>query len=225
MVDAVVATMIQRGVNSLDFDRAFRSWETQKGLPVVNINYDESSRSFNVTQQRFYANLLQRVNDGSSWYIPINYATAENPNFDDTTITDFFIDGENSLQISAPQHNATNWFVFNKKQLSYYRVNYDMSNWRALSYALSSQSYIQIDVMNRAQLIDDSFALTSAGYLEDYETAYDILKYLVNEDDYFPFYSANRYLSTLYSVFGNKNHDLNVSFTFLRTAQIKFEIL
>ena len=210
-MDAFTETLARVGSNKLDFDRAFRSWERTKGYPVINVTYISDTESFRITQERFFGNKEQRVNDGSSWYIPINYATARNPNFDDTSVTDYFVDREEMWNILVPQHDAESWYVFNKQQRGYYRVNYDANNWKLLSNVLSSSDYNKIHVMNRAQLIDDSFNLVSAGYLNDYETAYDILKYLVNEDDFFPWYSANRFISPLYNVFGSKNAILNVS--------------
>lgn len=209
-MDAFVETLAKTGTNRLDFDRAFRSWENTKGYPVIHVTY--TTDSFRITQERFFGNKEQRINDGSSWFIPINYATAQNPNFEDTTITDWFVNGEEMWNILAPQHNPNSWYVFNKQQLGYYRVNYDANNWKLLSEVLSSSDYNKIHVMNRAQLIDDSFALANAGYLDDYQVPYDILKYMVNEDDFFPWYSANRYISTLYNVFGYNNAVLNVRF-------------
>lgn len=207
--------MQRHNFSDFDFERAFRSWELQKGFPVIHVEYQSSSPAFHITQQRFFGDKTLNDGDESSWYIPMNFATSDNPNFDDTKITDYFVNGEAFKHITLPRSLNDGWFVFNKQQLSYYRVNYDKSNWDALSDVLSSENYDQIHVMNRAQLIDDSFALVNAGYLEDYQTAYDILKYLVNENDYFPWYVANRYLSPLYTVFGAKNEILNVSLIYL----------
>ncbi|KAL7036535.1 hypothetical protein ACKWTF_008841 [Chironomus riparius] len=219
LMDAFTETLSRAGYNKLDFDRAFRTWERTKGYPVINVSYESDIQSFRIKQERFFSNKAQRVNDGSSWYIPLTYTTSKNPNFDDTSVTDYFIDGEEMWNILAPQHDSQSWYVFNKQQRGYYRVNYDANNWKLLSNALSSADYNKIHVMNRAQLIDDSFALVSAEYLTDYETAYDILKYLVNEDDFFPWYTANRYINPLYSVFGNKNAVLN---NFVKKLSAKF---
>jgi aminopeptidase N len=205
--------MQRNSFNDFDFERAFRTWETQKGYPVIHVSYMSASPAFHITQQRFYSTESQRENDGSSWYIPINFATSNNYNFDDTSITDYFLNGENFKHIEtiSPLADESFWFVFNKQQRGYYRVNYDASNWAALSEVLSSDDYNKIHVMNRAQLIDDSYALVNAGYLNDYQTALDILKYLHNEEDFFPWYAANRYLTPLYTAFGSKNEILNVS--------------
>lgn len=46
-----------------------------------------------------------------------------------------------------------------------------------------------IHVLNRAQLLDDSFNLARAGLLE-YTTALDLSRYLEYEDDQIPWYTA-----------------------------------
>lgn len=160
-----------------------------------------------LTQQRFFEQKSYGVNDTSKWYIPINFATADNPNFDDTSITHYFEDTEVQKVIPSPQ---TAWFIFNKQQLSYYRVDYDTANWNALKAGLNSAAYSTIHVMNRAQLIDDSFALANAGYHSDYNLAFEIMSYLERETDFFPFYPAYRYLNNLWNIFGPMNNYLRV---------------
>jgi aminopeptidase N len=205
--------MERHNFNALDFERAFRTWETQKGFPIIHVSYMSASPAFHITQQRFFSTQSQRIDDGSSWYIPINFARSDNPNFDDTSVTDYFLDGTpfKHIETIEPPADSTFWFVFNKQQRLYYRVNYDESNWNALAEVLSSDDYDKIHVMNRAQLVDDSYALVNAGYLNDYQIALNILKYLHNENDYFPWYSASRYIAPLYTAFGMKNDILNVS--------------
>jgi aminopeptidase N len=211
LIDAFTTVLNQAGRDDFNFEKALRTWETQAGFPVITVSYISSSQNFRITQERFFENKNLGVNDTSSFYIPLNFATASNPNFEDTSITDFFIDGPPVKFISLPGFNTNQWFIFNKQQLGYYKVNYDTSNWEALSNALNN-NFEKIHLLNRVQLIEDSFTLTNAGYLnDDYQTAFNILKYLVQEDDFFPWYSADRYLSTLFTAFGTKNEDLNVS--------------
>lgn len=196
---------------TFDFDTAFRSWELQKGYPVVSVSFTES-RQFHITQQRFFTNKKQISDDTSSWYIPLNFATASNPNFDDTQITNFFVNGQDMSMISAPTNfDASQWYVFNKQQLGYYRVNYDFNNWHALIVALNSDEFDKIHVLNRAQLIDDSLSFAAGGYL-DYNVAFGILTYLSRETEYTPWAAADRFITQLYTTFGPKNEQLNVSF-------------
>jgi len=67
-------------------------------------------------------------------------------------------------------------------------VNYDTSNWMALIKQLNDDHAV-IHVLNRAQLIDDAFALARAGQL-DYSMTLCLSKFLKKEDNVTPFYSA-----------------------------------
>lgn len=219
LMDAFTATMQRNNLNAFNFDTAFRSWENQKGYPVLNVRFDLSLQAFVLTQERFFEQKSYGVGDNSSWFIPLSYYTSTAGNADDTRATEYFLQGSPSKAIPVSQFNSDQWVIFNKQQRSYYRVNYDRYNWQALSLTLSSDNFNKIHVMNRAQLIDDSFALVEAGYLDDYETAYDILKYLTREDDFFPWYPANRYISPLITVFGFKDQTLQ---KFIRILSEKY---
>lgn len=203
--------MANQGLNAFDFDVAFRSWELQPGYPVIHVSYTDS-RQFRVTQQRFFTQQNQSAGDTSSWYIPLNFATASNPNFEDTSITNYFVNGNAQQLVTVPdQFQPNQWFVFNKQQLGYYRVNYDLQNWNALSSVLDSDSYNDVHVLNRAQLIDDALSFAEGDYLS-YDVLLGLLPYLRREVDYPPWYAADRFISALYTAFGPLNVELNVSF-------------
>lgn len=70
----------------------------------------------------------------------------------------------------------------------FYRVNYDAENWNRLIEQLKV-SHKVIHVLNRAQLIGDSFNLARAGMLE-YSKALNLSTYLKNENDEIPWYTA-----------------------------------
>lgn len=53
-----------------------------------------------------------------------------------------------------------------------------------------------IHVLNRAQLIDDSFNLARAGELS-YSVPLTLISYLENEDDFIPWYSVKNSMSYL----------------------------
>ena len=202
--------MTAQGLTDFNFETVFRTWELQKAYPMIHVNLTTSG-DFSITQQRFYTQKSEITDTTSSWYIPLTFATESNPNFEDTRPTNFFVNGEATSSITAPNgFNASQWFVFNKQQLGYYRVNYDFANWHALILALNSDDYDKIHVLNRAQLIDDSITFAAGGYL-DYETTFGILTYLSREAEYTPWYPTDRLISQLYTTFGPFNDDLNVS--------------
>lgn len=206
----LIAAFVQVGAVGFDFEEAFRSWELQAGYPIVNVAFDQLSREFRLTQQKYLTHKNQSSGEPSHWAIPLNFATKSEANFVDTTVSRFFSSDVNMFSIDAPaSFDPSQWFIFNKQQLGYYRVNYEASNWAALTAALNSDDFDQIHVLNRAQLIDDAVNFALGGYLE-YDIVINILTYLVRETEYTPWNSADRFISTLYTTFGPINDDLNV---------------
>ncbi|KAF5299274.1 hypothetical protein FQA39_LY02447 [Lamprigera yunnana] len=84
-------------------------------------------------------------------------------------------------------------------QTSYYRVNYDDNNWKMITEALYT-NHIDIDVLNRAQLIDDSINLGNTGRL-DLKIVKNLTDYLSREDDPLPWQSFNNNAKQLKSYF------------------------
>lgn len=76
-------------------------------------------------------------------------------------------------------------------------MNYDSTLWSALESALKSDNFDGIHVLNRAQIVDDALNLARAGQL-DYATALNIVSYLENETEYYPWYSAFSALTILH---------------------------
>lgn len=72
--------------------------------------------------------------------------------------------------------------------LGFYRVNYDEENWRSLIEHLKNNP-VDISVLNRAQLIDDSFNLARANKLH-YSIPFQLSLYLKIENDVIPWYSV-----------------------------------
>ena len=70
----------------------------------------------------------------------------------------------------------------------YYRVNYDATNWGMIVTQLLAD-YQKIGLINRAQLLDDSFNVARVNKLS-YSTPLSLALYLVNEKDYIPWVSA-----------------------------------
>lgn len=80
----------------------------------------------------------------------------------------------------------------------YYRVNYNSRNWGAIVLYLQFDDYKRISVLNRAQLISDSYYFASKGELES-SVFLDIITYLKRETDYiawYPMFNIISYMST-----------------------------
>ncbi|XP_031674875.1 thyrotropin-releasing hormone-degrading ectoenzyme-like, partial [Oncorhynchus kisutch] len=87
------------------------------------------------------------------------------------------------------------WLLGNINQTGYFRVNYDLHNWRLLIGQLMTNAEI-ISVGNRAGLIDDVFNLARAGYLPQ-NVPLQIICYLPQEREFLPWHAASRSLYQL----------------------------
>lgn len=194
--------------DAFSFPEAFRSWELQKGYPVIHVQYNIEQRKFIITQNRFFIDSSLKDDANSSWTIPLNFATSTHPNFGDTTFTHYF--DHHTLEKTISTDDEPVWFVFNKQQIGHYRVNYDFKNWHSIIEVLNSGNYQQIHVLNRAQLVDDAMAFVQADLI-DFDVATGVLMYLRHETDYIPWASALVHLNRLNNLFGGRNRILNVS--------------
>ena len=86
--------------------------------------------------------------------------------------------------------DESNWLLGNIKHAGFYRVNYDTHNWNLLIKELNEGDHELIDVISRAQLLDDSFNLGKAEYI-DQTIFLRVAGYLRRETDGIPFQAAS----------------------------------
>lgn len=183
------------------FTLAYSSWVLKSGHPIIHITTDDTEKKFKVTQERYFdaTSKTQDDNDPNVWQIPLNFVTEDSPNFNldqDQKAFDHFMT-EKELGIDyPPSYSSDKWYIFNKQQIGYYRVNYEPKNWLQIVVHLNSDKFIDIHLMNRAQLIDDSMTLAFDGYLP-YDFALGILQYLQQETDYMPWRAASAHLDKI----------------------------
>ncbi|KAF5299273.1 hypothetical protein FQA39_LY02446 [Lamprigera yunnana] len=167
------------------------TWDSLSGFPVVTIERDYNSKGLiYVTQERF---TISKPKENGHWKIPINFATKSNPSFETTTPDHWITNPTQELNIF--ELNQNDWLIANKRQTSYYRVNYDDKNWKLITEVLFT-NHIDIDVLNRAQLVDDSMNLGKSGRL-DYNIVKNLTNYLSWEDDPLPWEAYNRNVKLL----------------------------
>jgi len=124
------------------------------------------------------------------FYLPINYVTSMNPNFNDTTVQHWLLAGISGINLELNLESVTDWYLLNKQVTGFYRVNYDLENWNALIKFMNHETnHKVINVANRAQLVDDAANLAKAGQL-DYDIFLDLSAYLQYENDFIPWASA-----------------------------------
>ena len=194
------------------------TWTLKKGYPVVNIYRNYSSKSMSLSQKWFLLNPLNKIGKEElskyKWYIPITYTSDRELNFElENAVTWFKPEDKEcntlnyknmqkwpyflfkiifyyikvNIQLS-PYLGETNWILANIKHAGFYRVNYDMENWRLLSNQFIKKHTV-IHPINRAELIDDAFNLGKSEVI-DQILFFDMIKYMTNENDPLPFMTA-----------------------------------
>ncbi|XP_058501683.1 aminopeptidase N-like [Solea solea] len=167
------------------------TWVLQMGFPVVTINTTTGALS----QKHFLLDPDSVVTALSpynyEWIVPIrwmmNGAAPQTPYW---------------LRTKSATHDAmktSQWLLANLDVVGYYRVNYDDENWNRLVDALNTDHKV-IPVINRAQLVDDTFNLARAKIIPTV-LALRTTEYLNKERDYMPWSSAIGNLDFFYLMF------------------------
>lgn len=130
-----------------------------------------------------------------TWWLPFNYATSEQPNFDDTKFDGWMSDADEEMLLTGPWTTA-DWVLFNKQQSSFYRVQYDEKNYKSLSNYMNSANYSRIHVLSRSQLLDDLLEFYNVGRVQ-VNVLLDGLVYLHRETEYAPWVPAQKAINML----------------------------
>ncbi|KAH0560471.1 hypothetical protein KQX54_005054 [Cotesia glomerata] len=169
------------GNMNVTLEKALNNWQSTPGYPMITINRNYGLNTATITQSRFLRQ--SNLTSTDQYWIPLNFATQDNMDFNDTAITHWLDPDSISLEISAPESDK--WLISNKQQFGYYRVNYDDKNWQLIANYLNSENYYKIHYLNRAQLIDDAFTLAYEGYVS-YSIVFELMEYLRYETDSLP---------------------------------------
>lgn len=172
------------------------NWSLNEGYPVVTVTRTEAG-TLTLKQQRFVYNTQKQENNDQKWIIPITFATGKDSNFENTFPKFWLKEAEVTIPEGVLKLDNDDWVVLNVQETGYYRVHYESSLWRKIITKLNSASgWDAIHHINRAQLVDDVLNLARANLLE-YETVFDLIRYLKNERDFLPWSSANAGLGYL----------------------------
>lgn len=133
--------------------------------------------------------------------MPITYTTsADTTKFSNTTANVWLTPDDESVTLEGVLSDDA-WIIVNNRQSGFYRVDYDETILNRIITQLHN-NHLEIDVLNRAQLISDVYNFATSGRNDGYGTwtyveALEVLSYLHNEVDYYPWYAAlvgNTYL-------------------------------
>ncbi|XP_027775590.2 aminopeptidase N [Marmota flaviventris] len=158
-------------------------WILQMGFPVITVDTSKGE----ISQEHFLLDPESNVTRPSQfnylWIVPI------------TSIRNGIEQGTywlQSVQKAQHEHFRTSsdneWVLLNLNVTGYYLVNYDESNWKKIQTQLQT-NLSAIPVINRAQVIQDSFNLASAGRIP-VTLALDNTLFLIQETEYMPWEAA-----------------------------------
>ncbi|KAE8296863.1 Aminopeptidase N [Larimichthys crocea] len=168
------------------------TWVLQMGFPVVTIDTTTGA----VSQKHFLLDPDSNVTTESpynyEWIVPIKWVKTG------VVQTQQWLKTQ-SATIIEMKTTGNDWVVANLDVVGYYRVNYDQDNWDRLLNCLSTDHKL-IQVINRAQLVDDAFNLARAKIILTVQ-ALNTTKYLINETEYMPWESAVNNLDFFYLMF------------------------
>uniref|UniRef100_A0A7N6B6L3 Aminopeptidase n=1 Tax=Anabas testudineus TaxID=64144 RepID=A0A7N6B6L3_ANATE len=153
----------------IDIGEMMDRWTLQMGYPVVTIN----------------SVCLQ-------WQVPLTVAVGNASTVCSESL--IWINNKTETHRIGQMHENT-WLLGNINQTGYFRVNYDLQNWKLLIQQLHNNPQI-ISVGNRAGLIDDAFNLARAGYLPQ-GVPLQLIGYLPEETSFLPWHAASRALYQL----------------------------
>ncbi|CRK96557.1 CLUMA_CG010037, isoform A [Clunio marinus] len=170
----------------------------QTGFPYITVTRNYETNEAYLEQRRFILmdtkssevdkKSIKRNEKEALWWVPITYTTKTDLEFDNTKPS-HWMKAEKNITIENIAQSS-DWLLLNIQVTGFYRVNYDIINWKLIINHLNNpRRYHEISQSNRAQLIDDAMNLARADLL-DYTTALDVTKYLSHERDYVPWKTA-----------------------------------
>lgn len=150
------------------------TWLNFGGFPVLTVSRNGSDLV--LTQQGF------RTMHDELFSIPLNYATASDPNFDLTFVNLYFGSSQATLTLENAPRQWTNddWIVFNLRDTGYYITNYDEPLWRLIFDALNDD-FEAIHFLNRGTFFADMHRLLSENYDVRASLFLDLMEYLPRE--------------------------------------------
>ncbi|XP_077194949.1 thyrotropin-releasing hormone-degrading ectoenzyme isoform X2 [Paroedura picta] len=174
-------------------------WTLQMGYPVITIMGNETADNIiRISQEHFIYDLDFKAKDhglGNNsylWQIPLTIAVGNTSHISSEAIIWVSNKSEHHRIASLDERN---WLLGNINQTGYFRVNYNIRNWRLLIDQLTRNHKV-ISVSNRAGLIDDAFNLARAGYLPQ-NIPLEIIRYLSKEKEFLPWHAASQALYPL----------------------------
>lgn len=169
--------------SDLDIAEIMRYWVEQPGYPVLNVDVNMNTGVMKLSQERFFINPSANQT-GQIWPLPLTFTTGNNTNWDNLTPS-HVMSGDTMEITKNPGHD---WVIFNVQQKGIYRVNYDNHMWEMIADTLQN-NYSSIHHLNRAQIVDDIFALMRSERIT-YSLGFKVLDFLKTDTNYYSWFPA-----------------------------------
>jgi len=185
LFDAFAKALADKSEEGIALDiRSFMSyWVFEEGYPVLNVKVNSEANTIELEQDRFFispsASPTQQV-----WPLPITYTTQSSPNWNNLSPVKVMTTKTDTLQNVA----TGGWVIFNVQQKNIYRVNYDTETWLKLAEQLQTD-HNAIHHLNRAQIVDDVFALMRSERLS-LQVGFQVLQFLKKDTSFYVWYPA-----------------------------------
>ncbi|XP_021536217.1 aminopeptidase N [Neomonachus schauinslandi] len=162
-------------------------WILQMGFPVITVNTTTGT----ISQQHFLLDSESVVTRPSEfnylWIVPITFIR------NGIQQENYWLPGNAQAQNDLFKTTANEWVLLNLNVTGYYLVNYDEENWGKIQTQLQTNLSV-IPVINRAQVIHDTFNLASARKVP-VTLALNSTLFLIQEREYMPWEAALSSLS------------------------------
>lgn len=180
----------------IDIGEMMDRWTLQMGYPVITISKNQTEQLpthyITVSQQHFLYGQDTRNNNSLQWQVPLTVVVGNTSMVSRELL--IWINNKTETHRIGAMYGST-WLLGNINQTGYFRVNYDLQNWKLLIQQLHANPQM-ISVGNRAGLIDDAFNLARAGYLPQ-SIPLQLIGYLPEESSFLPWHAASRVLYQL----------------------------
>ncbi|KAG5846135.1 hypothetical protein ANANG_G00146560 [Anguilla anguilla] len=190
---------MQREGSDINIKEVMSGWTLQMGYPVVTISKNDSlDGAVTIAQEHFVYNVDTKIREPQlsnlsfQWQIPLTLSVGNLTHISPESV--IWVTNRTETHKLHPMGEET-WLLGNINQTGYFRVNYDLQNWKLLIQQLMRNPDV-ISVGNRAGLIDDVFNLARAGYLPQ-NIPLEMICYLPQEKEFLPWHAASRSLYQL----------------------------
>ncbi|KAL6264835.1 hypothetical protein P5V15_004930 [Pogonomyrmex californicus] len=131
-------------------------WIQEKQYPILNVTETFGSEWTKI--------VLETASE--NWTVPLTHQVYINLK---RILPTFCLSWEQKHFLTTCYNSEHSRFIIiNRQQTGYYRVYYDLESWLRIINYLNSENYTNINVLNRAQIIDDTFHLAISGKLNFY---------------------------------------------------------